>query len=285
MSIKYAVVYNDGSAKTKSGEPCFGKLKDFKGNAVWEVWPHEHDHGGLKGIRFHPSLGRCTHENAVAYWEYLLGSKLWADIVIDEGHSVANMISHEGILVSAEARPYHMLNTLSIFRHVQIFNQGVNLFGALVAKGCNKDIAFMVSALLTSNSGEQTINSRTNEDSEHTVICHKTFTPADYKAYLLMSTGDLEPPVSDHDAKVSYSEFLKYTKGGVATWLSGTDDRSEVPSDELLVSMLLPKDYRIRYNKVDKKVELIDSIDSECKLHELAPIVEHLNKLHESIVG
>ena len=157
MNVEYEIVYNDGHTSLRSEEACFGKLKDFKGNVAWEKFADPKDHGGLKGIRYHPEI-RCKYDA------------------------------------------------------VRTFSDGVDLFKRLIDEGCNPDMAFVCSGLLrVSGSADARIQSRKHEDSEHTVLCHTSFSLNDYKDYV--GKWQVNPPKNSADKGKTYREVGKYVRG------------------------------------------------------------------------
>lgn len=276
MSINYNIIFNDGHEDELRGEACFGKLKDFKGGIEWGVYSKPDEHEGLKGIKYVPEI-HCSQEAAVSYWTYLLSKPLWSEHLLDV-RDVDDMLMG-GVTVSANIEATRMLNTLSIFRHVQVFCDGVELFHDLVKAGVNPDMAFMCSGLLHYDSG--IVSARRSEDSEHTVLCHSAISLEDYKLYL----GEWQetPPSNPADCKLTYVESLKYYKGAIATWLStkGRGAREET----LLLTKLLPATYTIQYDKEEKVVKSVtvnqDSVDKAG----FGKLVENLNKLHDKLVA
>lgn len=281
MSINYQAVYGDGSVSQRRGESCFGKLKDFNGQVEWGKFKDPDENGGLVGIKYQPDNQWTEYAEAVAYWEYLLSKPLWADIVLNKDEGVGAMLA-DGVTVSVETSPFHMLNTLSIFRHVYTFSDGVRLFKKLIDAGCNHDMAFIASALLEVN-GDNTARPRHNEDGEHTVICHLTMTAGDYLNYL--GAYQSKPPVSKKDSKQTYQLARKYVRGGVATWFTKTDDRNKYSKEELLLSDMLPFDYSVVYDKETKTIVSCNKAPAHIELDSISVLAEHLNKLHDAITA
>lgn len=281
MSIKYQIVYGDGTTSQRENESCFAKLKDFDGQIDWGKFQDPKKHDGLIGVKYQPDEQWSDYDAAVAYWEYLLSKPLWADIVLNKDEGVPAMLA-DGVTVSVETTPFHMLNTLSIFRHVYTFPHGVLVFKKLIDAGCNHDMAFIASALLETRGGA-TVVPRTEEDGEHTVICHKTMTAADYLNYIGVYQDT--PPISKKDSKQTYQIARKYVRGGVATWFTQTDDRGKNTDDGLLVNAMMPSDYTVVYDKETKAVVSCNKTPAHVKLDEIAMLAEHLNKLHDSIAA
>lgn len=281
MSIKYQVVYGDGSVSQRKEESCFAKLKDFNGQVEWNNFKDPKEHDGLVGIKYQPNERWSDYDAALAYWEYLLSKPLWADVVLNKDEGVHAMLA-DGVTVSVETTPFHMLNTLSIFRHVYTFQDGVLIFKKLIDAGCNHDMAFMASALLQTR-GDDSIAPRRDEDAEHTVICHRTMTATDYLNYLGVYQDT--PPVSKKDSKLAYQLARKYVRGGVATWFTKTDDRGKNTDEGLLITDMLPSDYTVVYDKETKAVVSCSKTPAHVKLADVAMLAEHLNKLHDSIAA
>lgn len=281
MSIKYQIVYGDGTTSQRNQESCFGKLNDFNGQVEWSNFKDPREHDGLVGVKYMPDERWDNRAAAKAYWEYLLTKPLWADIVLNKDDGVDAMLD-DGVIVSVETSPFHMLNTLSIFRHVYKFAYGVKLFKALIDVGCNPDIAFIASAVLELHDGNQIIPRRA-EDGEHTVICHRTMTADDYLAYL--TTHQVKPPVSKKDSKQTYQVARKYVRGGVATWFTASDKRTTQKDTALLMNSMLPSTYNVMYDKEEKVVKSCNACPVEIKLDAVQVLADHLNKLHDSIAS
>ena len=281
MSIKYQIVYGDGTTSQRKEESCFAKLKDFNGQVEWKGWNDPAAHDGLVGVKYQPNERWNDYDDAVAYWEYLLSKPLWSDIVLNKDEGVGAMLA-DGVTVSVETSPFHMLNTLSIFRHVYTFQEGVRIFKKLIDAGCNPDMAFIASALLETRS-DGTVVPRRDEDGEHTVICHKTMTAADYLNYI--GVYQAKPPISKKDSKQTYQIARKYVRGGVATWFTKTDDRGKYGAEELLQAAMMPSDYTVVYDKETKAVVSCNKTPAHVKLDDIGMLADHLNKLHNSIVA
>jgi hypothetical protein len=275
MSIKYKAVYNDGTEYLRE-DACFAKLKDFFGNAQWEKFYKPEDHGGLKGIRYIPRIN-CSSSAAEAYWDYLLSKPLWGGIVLEatDGKTMLGC----GVLVSVDASPTHMLNTLSIFRHVQVFEDGVNLFKELIDDGCNPDMAFACSGLLREGGGS--ITERDREDSEHTVLAHGSFSEQDYRSYV--GEWQENPPLNPADRGKSYREIGKYVRGGIAVWLC-SKGRSTSKSD-LLQNGMIPCSYSIVYDKEAKEVKRVDRLTGSMLSSSINTLTTRLNALHDRLVA
>lgn len=278
MSINYSIVYNDGHETSRKDDACFGKLKNFSGNVAWEKFAEPDDHDGVKGARYIPHI-RCNQEAAVAYWEYLLSKPLWASAVLEAKEPADSFEDRTGVLVTFDVSPTHMLNTLSIFRHVEMFGDGVDLFKKLIDGGCEPDMAFICSGLLRLFSED--IELRTEEDSEHTVLAHGSFSLSDYTNYV--GKWQVTPPKNRADCGKTYREIGKYVRGNIATWLCAKG-RSTKEKD-LLQSRLLPSTYNVVYDTEKKVVERCSAESASVNIESLDVIVTRLNELHALLVS
>jgi hypothetical protein len=272
-TIVFDVVYHDGEECRKDEVPCFGRLREFKEQVAWGGFPKPDEHGGIKGIRYMPD-SRAKRAASIAYFDYLMSTNIFGDLVLNKADGAAKMLE-DGVLVSADATPHHMLNTLSIYRHVYIFPEGVNIFHALLSRGVNKHMAFFCSGLCW---GGDKISARSEEDSEHTVLCYKTIVDQDYTDYVNLYVDGPDVPV-DQCNKEHYAECMTYGQG-VATWLSKSDTRKSDKDVKLLRNKLMPMSYDVRYDKVLKKVLSVSPVSGEVSLDGNAELVEKLNALH-----
>lgn len=281
MGIEFTLEYGNNEDHTLYDESCFAKLKDIEEQAEWcDEMPIPHTVGGIAGVRYH-ARPECTSRNAELWYDYLKGTSIWGKNLRDKGLTAEGLLEH-GVSVDTSLRPYHLLNTLSIYRHVEVFGEQVNLFGAYLKAGMVPDMAFITACLTDSHNGH--VVSLANECPEHTVVAAKTFTDRDYIRYVAMAKGTKQAPTSRKDVTSNYRECLKYQAGGVATWLTYTDDRSKHKDKELFAKNMLPKDYRIRYDKEAKKVLDITPIDGKVLIDDLTVLVEARNALHYSLI-
>lgn len=287
-TIAYDIVYGNDKVTGLEIEHCFGKLKHLEEQAEWsDRIRSPKANGGVKFIRYFMEAKYDNYDAALAWYEYLLSTKIFGGLVLGTKEYRAVDMLENGINVSTRGRPYHMLNTLSMYRHAYTHYRQVEIFHLLLQAGVNKHMAAIAGCLLDTVSNSE-ITTLKHEDSEHTAVCHNTFTPRDYQRYVAMAEGTKKVPTSRHDQKESYRVKPEYRAGGVATWLTYTDDRDKHKGKELLGNLLLEQAYTIRYDK--EKKEVVDivpvalSIDKR-DTHAVALLATRLNKLHDELIN
>ena len=282
MGINFNIEYGDGTVHELTDESCFAKLKDIEEQAEWcDHLPSPSEAGGIEGVSYLAQREEGIQE-AIAWYDYLKGTAIWGDN-LRYRDKASDVMLEDGVSVATNIRPYHLLNTLSIYRHVEVFPDQVYNFNAFIEAGMVPDMAF-IAACLTECDNDM-ISTLDNECPEHTVVAHKTFTARDYQRYVAMANGSKKAPTSRKDHTDNYDECYQYCAGGVATWLTYTDNRDKHHGDEVLVNQLLPKDYRIRYDKEAKKVLDIKKVDIDVNYDDVSTLVEKLNALHYSLIA
>ena len=282
MGINFTLEYGSKAEHSLYDESCFAKLKDIAEQAEWDdEMPKPRCAGGIDGVRYEAQAD-CVQDAAELWYDYLKGTSIWGKNLRDKSMSTKDMLSR-GVSVATNIRPYYLLNTLSMYRHVEVFPTQVDIFADFIKAGMVPDMAFITSCLLDSN-GDM-LQTLSNECPEHTVVAHKTFTDRDYTRYVAMANGSKQAPTSRKDVNLNYSDCLEYHAGGVATWLTYTDDRAKHKAKELFANNILPKDYSIRYDKEAKKVLDITPVDGKVLIDDLAALVEERNALHYALIA
>lgn len=287
-TIAYDIVYGNDAVVSLDCEHCFGKLKHLEEQAEWsDKIRSPKKNGGVQFIRYYMEEKYDSREAALAWYEYLLSTKIFGGLVLGTSQYRPVDMLDNGINVSTRGRPYHVLNTLSMYRHAYTHYRQVEIFYLLLQAGVNKHMAAIAGCLLDTTGGKA-ITTMKHEDSEHTAVCHKTFTPRDYQRYVAMAEGTKKVPTSRHDQKESYRVKPEYKAGGVATWLTYTDDREKHSGKELLGNMLLEQAYTVRYDK--EKKEVVDIIPVPLAIDKtdesaVARLATRLNKLHDELIN
>jgi len=287
-TIAYDIVYGNGKTVFLDCEHCFGKLKHLEEQAEWSDKinsPKIND--GVQFIRYYMEAKYEDKAAALAWYEYLLSTKIFGGLVLGTKQYRPVDMLENGINVSTRGRPYHMLNTLSMYRHAYTHYRQVDIFHKLLGLGVNKHMAAIAGNLLDYQDNRN-ITTLKHEDAEHAVVCHNTFTPRDYQRYVAMAEGTKKVPTSRHDQKESYRVKPEYKAGGVATWLTYTDDRDKHSGKELLGNLLLEQAYTVRYDKEKKEVVDIISVPLAVDSNDtaaMARLATQLNKLHDELIN